>query len=70
MKRVALGAALCALLSVVAFSSPSVAADPPQFQVDPFWPKPLPNNWMLRPGGERRRRIPTTMSGCCSARAR
>jgi hypothetical protein len=19
----------------------------PQFQVDPFWPKPLPNNWIL-----------------------
>src|SRR5438105_1414884 len=19
----------------------------PQFQVDPFWPKPLPNNWLL-----------------------
>ena len=26
-----------------------VAADTvtPQFQVDPFWPKPLPNNWIL-----------------------
>ena len=47
MKRVALGAALAALLGVVAFSSPSVAADPPQFQVDPFWPKPLPNNWLF-----------------------
>jgi len=20
---------------------------PPQFQVDPFWPKPLPNNWII-----------------------
>ncbi len=40
-------AALAALLGVVAFSSSSVAADPPQFQVDPFWPKPLPNNWIL-----------------------
>src|SRR3984893_13802841 len=20
----------------------------PQFMVDPFWPKPLPNNWLLR----------------------
>jgi DNA-binding beta-propeller fold protein YncE len=47
MKRVALGAAVAALLSFVAFSSPSAAADPPQFQVDPFWPKPLPNNWLL-----------------------
>jgi hypothetical protein len=47
MRRVALGAAVAALLGVVAFSSPSVAADPPQFQVDPFWPKPLPNNWLF-----------------------
>ncbi len=23
------------------------AAIPPEFQVDPFWPKPLPNNWIL-----------------------
>src|SRR5512139_2968943 len=46
MKRVAFGA-LAALLSVVAFSLPSVAADPRQFQVDPFWPKPLPNNWIF-----------------------
>ncbi|HYM03935.1 MAG TPA: hypothetical protein VET85_13370 [Stellaceae bacterium] len=23
------------------------AADPPRFEVDPFWPKPLPNNWIL-----------------------
>ncbi len=20
---------------------------PPNFQVDPFWPKPLPNNWIF-----------------------
>ena len=46
MKRGVWGA-LVALMSAVAFSSPSVAADPPQFQVDPFWPKPLPNNWLL-----------------------
>ena len=39
-------AALAALLGVCAFSSSSIAADPPQFQVDPFWPKPLPNNWI------------------------
>ena len=23
------------------------ASDAPQFEVDPFWPKPLPNNWIL-----------------------
>src|SRR5215475_3845087 len=39
--------AIAALLSAVAFSSSSFAADLPQFQVDPFWPKPLPNNWLL-----------------------
>jgi DNA-binding beta-propeller fold protein YncE len=46
MKRGVWGA-LTALMSAVTFSSSSVAADPPQFQVDPFWPKPLPNNWLL-----------------------
>jgi DNA-binding beta-propeller fold protein YncE len=40
-------AAMTALLSAFAFSLPSLAADPPQFQVDPSWPKPLPNNWLL-----------------------
>ncbi len=25
----------------------SFAAEPPAFQVDPFWPKALPNNWLL-----------------------
>jgi DNA-binding beta-propeller fold protein YncE len=28
-------------------SSPEKTADIPQFKVDPFWPKPLPGNWML-----------------------
>ena len=23
------------------------AAEPPKFKVDPFWPKPLPNNWIM-----------------------
>src|ERR1044072_8166227 len=29
--------------------SPSVAAEPgvPQFRPEPFWPKPLPENWIL-----------------------
>jgi hypothetical protein len=26
----------------------------PRFEVDPFWPKPLPNHWIL---GQTRRRI-------------
>jgi DNA-binding beta-propeller fold protein YncE len=29
------------------FSFAAAAADTPTFQVDPFWPKTLPNNWLL-----------------------
>ena len=32
---------------LLALSAPAFADDVPQFQVDPFWPKPLPNNWIL-----------------------
>ena len=41
----ALAAALLLLIGLAApaFAEPTV----PQFQVDPFWPKPLPNNWIL-----------------------
>ena len=49
MKRGVWGA-LVALMSVVAFSASSVAADPPQFQVDPFWPKPA-QQLAAGPGG-------------------
>ena len=44
------------------------AADAPKFQVDPSWPKPLPNNWImgLQPVSPWMRRI---TSGWCSARA-
>lgn len=28
-------------------SNPERSADVPQYKVDPFWPKPLPGNWML-----------------------
>jgi len=31
----------------LAVCAPAFADDIPQFQVDPFWPKPLPNNWIL-----------------------
>ena len=33
-----------ALLASARWLSPRTS---PQFQVDPFWPKPLPNNWIL-----------------------
>jgi DNA-binding beta-propeller fold protein YncE len=42
-----LGTALAALMSVVALSLPAVAQPVPEFKVDPFWPKPLPNNWLF-----------------------
>ena len=33
---------------VAAFAAGSAGAgEVPQFQVDPFWPKPLPNNWLI-----------------------
>jgi hypothetical protein len=36
--------ALCALVGV---SASALANDVPQFKADPFWPKPLPENWIL-----------------------
>lgn len=40
--------AFMALLGAAALPMPPAqAADAPRFQVDPFWPKPLPNNWIL-----------------------
>ena len=39
---------IAAGLLAAAFQSAPVHADgAPQFKVDPFWPKPLPENWML-----------------------
>ena len=36
------------LAAIVALATPAYADNAvPQFQVDPFWPKPLPNNWIL-----------------------
>ncbi|HEU4661035.1 MAG TPA: hypothetical protein VFS63_10275 [Pseudolabrys sp.] len=29
------------------FVAPAFAGDPPKFQVDASWPKPLPNNWIM-----------------------
>jgi hypothetical protein len=45
MKRV-----LIAMLILFAAMLPyrsAAAEDVPQFKVDPFWPKPLPDNWIL-----------------------
>jgi DNA-binding beta-propeller fold protein YncE len=37
------------MIAVAAAQSPGArkAASAPELQVDPFWPKPLPNNWIL-----------------------
>ena len=41
-------AAMLALLASPALAqNPGAKAAVPQFQVDPFWPKALPNNWLL-----------------------
>jgi hypothetical protein len=39
-------AAALAALSVF-LAAPATAADVPEYRVDPFWPKPLPNHWIL-----------------------
>src|SRR5689334_21232846 len=48
MKSMLVGAAVAAALLLPA-AVPARAQEPaiPRFQVDPFWPKPLPNNWIL-----------------------
>jgi hypothetical protein len=45
MNRRALFAALTASLTL--FAGLTGAQAPPSFQVDPLWPKPLPNHWLL-----------------------
>ncbi|MGY8994486.1 MAG: hypothetical protein ACKVK8_10110, partial [Rhodospirillales bacterium] len=42
MSQIALGG-----LALFALSGPLAAADAPQFEVDPLWPKPLPANWII-----------------------
>jgi DNA-binding beta-propeller fold protein YncE len=39
----------CFLVFCVAllFATPPASAQSPAFRVDPYWPKPLPNNWIL-----------------------
>ena len=36
-----------AIIILLACGVGCAAAETPSFQVDPFWPKPLPNNWIL-----------------------
>src|SRR4051812_44115160 len=47
-KRVfALVGASAAVLASSAMRVPATVMRIPQFQVDPFWPKPLPNHWIV-----------------------
>src|ERR1700754_3256259 len=43
----ALAIGQAALDETVAAQAASGAAMAPRFEVDPFWPKPLPNHWVL-----------------------
>ena len=36
-----------ALIALTLMSAVASANEPPKFQVEPFWPKPLPDNWIL-----------------------
>jgi hypothetical protein len=45
MNPIRFAAALATL--TVCLATPVAAADIPEFRVDPFWPKPLPNQWIF-----------------------
>ena len=38
---------LCVAASLMAWTATAAAQAVPKFEVDPFWPKPLPNNWAI-----------------------
>jgi DNA-binding beta-propeller fold protein YncE len=38
---------IAAALATIGGLQPAAAADAPRFQVDPFWPKPLPDSWIV-----------------------
>src|SRR5262244_3809407 len=56
-RNLVIGASFLALISVLAVTQmtlerrvaaqASSAAQAPKFEVDPLWPKPLPNHWLL-----------------------
>ena len=47
MKKGLLFIALVFLVSCSSHPEKKTAAGVPQFKVDPYWPKPLPSNWIL-----------------------
>jgi hypothetical protein len=44
--RAAVALAVTVLFALLASAEP-LAQPVPRFQVDPFWPKPLPHNWIM-----------------------
>lgn len=47
MISIRISAALPALACLLALANPAPAAEALHFQVDPSWPKPLPNDWIM-----------------------
>ena len=45
MKNV--GATIIAIITTLLFAALPACAQSPAFRVDPYWPRPLPNNWIL-----------------------
>src|SRR5687767_15918322 len=46
-RTVTIPAVALAMLTVVALAPAAFQAAPPAFEVNPLWPKPLPNHWLL-----------------------
>src|SRR5258708_10009870 len=44
--KILAGATLC-LVTLVYWALAASATGIPKFEPDPYWPKPLPNNWMF-----------------------
>ena len=47
LTRIAVGLVGPSALVLFSVSAHKPMADPPSFEVDPFWPQPLPNNWII-----------------------
>ncbi|HTO10418.1 MAG TPA: hypothetical protein VMQ51_02520, partial [Candidatus Binatia bacterium] len=46
-RRGALAATAVVVLAVVVRLVSAATGDAPVFEVDPFWPKPLPDGWLM-----------------------
>ena len=45
-RRIVVG--VCLVSGLLLAGPPAPAQDTPQYKVDPFWPKPLPNKWIMQ----------------------